>query len=235
MKTKILHTFLILIPAGILVLVSSCTIYEPQMVSIPLISVKNEVQLDAGVSALGGVYGSVAFAPAQHVALQVYGAVYPENTNFQGAIGYATKTKSDLNFEIYGGFGTGKGTKYTDDNSTTYSNADYSIYFVQANIGQTNQGSAHLDYGFGFKAGTFYASIKDNLYTTIEPYNTNGILIEPQAFVRLGGERFKVGFQMNGTKIFSGTVKDPLFNEFYLPFNFGLSLNYHFAPSIKKK
>lgn len=235
MKAKILHKVLILFPIGVMLLVSSCTIYEPQMVSIPLISEKNEVQLDAGVSALGGVYGSVAFAPAQHVALQVYGAVYPENTNFQGAVGYATKTESNLNFEIYGGFGTGKGTEYTEDNTTTYSNADYSIYFVQANIGQTNISDAHIDYGFGFKAGTFNASIKDNLYTTIEPYYTNGILIEPQAFVRMGGERFKVGFQMNGTKIFIDTVKDPLFNEFYLPFNFGLSLNYRFAPSLKKK
>jgi hypothetical protein len=233
MKTKISNQLSILIAIGLFFVIPSCTIYEPQMVSIPLMSEKNEVQLNGGFSFLGGGYGSVAFAPAQHVALQVYGSIYPENTNFQGSVGYCTKNQSDLNFEIYGGLGSGIGSDY-DDGITTYSNADYLLYFVQANFGQTNMGSAHIDYGFGLKTGLFDASVKDKIITSVEPYHTNGFLIEPQAFIRMGSKNIKGGIQINGTKIFLNSHTD-LFSEFYVPFNFGLSINYRIAPSIRGK
>jgi hypothetical protein len=215
-------------------LVHSCAIYEPQPVSIPLMQEKNELQLSGGVSMLAGISGSVAFAPAQHVALQVYASAYPENTNFQGSIGYFTKTKTNLNFEIYAGIGNGIGTKITDDSSSTYHNADNLIYFVQSNIGQTNLGRAHIDYGFGLKTGYFEAKVKEALFDNITPYTTNGFLIEPQAFMRMGSERLKVGFQLNGTRIFLDKEKKD-FSDFYNRLNFCVSINYRIAPSLRKK
>lgn len=233
MKPKLLKFSLAFLAVALLSTLNSCTIYEPQMVSIPLMSEKNEVQLSGGFSMLGGVSGSVAFAPAEHVALQVYGSAYPENTNIQASVGFYTRTNSDLNFEVYAGFGSGNGSEYADL-TYTYSNPDYLLYFAQANFGQTNQGSAHIDYGFGIKAGVFEAHMKDNGMTNPKPYSTSAFLIEPQAFVRFGGEHFKVGFQMNGTKIFL-QPDNALFNEFYIPYNMGLCLTYRFAPSIKRK
>jgi len=235
MRIKLSHKVSVFFSIGFIFLVNSCTIYEPQIVSIPLMCEKNEVQLNGGFSILGGVYGSAAYAPGNHVALQIYGAAYPDNSNFQGTIGFYTKNKSAQNFEVYAGYGNGKGTEYTDSNNKhVYSNADYSLYFLQANFGQTNMGSAHIDYGFGIKTGIFDVTVKDDLFTTSTPYQNSALLIEPQAFVRMGSEKFKVGFQMNGTKIFINRDVD-LSYEFYYPFNVGISLNFRIAPSLNQK
>lgn len=234
MKTKFLAQVSIFLPAVCIFLIHSCAIYEPQPVSIPLMQQKNELQLSGGVSILGGLNGSVAFAPVQHVALQVYASAYPENTNFQGSVGYFTKTKTNLNFEIYAGLGSGKGTEYADDSSSTYSNADNLIYFVQSNIGQTNLGRAHIDYGFGLKTGFFEAKVKEALFTNITPYTTNGFLIEPQVFMRMGSERLKVGFQVNGAKIYLDK-EEKEFSDYYNQLNLCVSINYRFTPSIKRK
>lgn len=234
MKTNFLRLVSTLPVVAFFFLVHSCAIYEPQPVSIPLMQEKNELQLSGGVSMLGGVNGSVAFAPAQHIALQIYASAYPQNNNFQGSIGYFTKTKTNLSFEIYTGFGKGKGTEITDDSSSTFSNADNLIYFVQSNIGQTNLGRAHIDYGFGLKTGYFEAKVKEALFENITPYTTTGFLIEPQAFMRMGSERLKVGFQLNGTKIFLDKDRKE-FSDYYNRLNFCVSINYRFAPSLKKK
>jgi len=130
MRIKLSHKVSVFFSIGFIFLVNSCTIYEPQIVSIPLMCEKNEVQLNGGFSILGGVYGSAAYAPGNHVALQIYGAAYPDNSNFQGPIGFYTKSKAAQNFEVYAGYGNGKGTEYTDSNNQhVYSNADYSLYF----------------------------------------------------------------------------------------------------------
>jgi len=234
MRAKILRLASILFMVAFFFLVHSCAIYEPQPVSIPLMQEKNELQLSGGVSMLAGISGSVAYAPAQHVALQAYASAYPQNNNFQGSVGYFTKTKANLNFEIYAGFGKGIGTEITDDSSSTYHNADNLIYFVQSNIGQTNLGRAHIDYGFGLKTGYFEAKVKEALFDNITPYTTYGLLIEPQAFMRMGSERLKVGFQLNGTRIFLDKDRTE-FSDYYNRLNFCVSINYRFAPSLKKK
>lgn len=233
MKILFLYPITLLPAAAILLFVESCTIYLPQPASIPLMNEKNEVQLNGGFTFLGGVNGSVAFAAGDHVALQAYGAVHPEQINyFQGSVGYYTKNKSDLNFEIYAGLGAGNGTDWGFDNTELY-NGDYLLYFAQANIGQTNLGSAHIDYGFGLKSGLFDAYVTDYSISNPVYYTNNSLLIEPQAFMRLGGEKFKIGFQVNGTRIFNLSNEESVM--LYYPMNFSVSMNFRIAPSLRKK
>jgi hypothetical protein len=233
MKAKLLQWFSSgVLSITIFLLLNSCTVYLPQPASIPLMNQKNEVQLSGGVTMLGGVDGSVAYAPGQHVAMQVYGSLHTTQISyFQGAIGYCTKSKSDINFEIYGGVGSGNGDSF-GFNSFNNANGGYMLYFAQGNFGQTNLGSAHLDYGFGLKSGIFDISVKDNTSSLPITYNSNSWLIEPQAFVRMGGERLKVGFQLNVVGIFDTNSNNPV--VFYYPVNFGLSINYRITPSEKK-
>ena len=231
MKTISFKLVIILLSGGILFVLPSCTTYLPQTASIPLMNEKNEVHVSGGLTMLGGIDGLVAFAPADHVALQAYCSLHSDETRYyQGAVGYFTKSKEDLNFEIYAGVGGGNGNNYESDNNG-YVNGDYLLYFAQANLGQTNMSRAHIDYGFGIKAGMFDANITD--YSDPVPVYkaNNSLLIEPQAFIRLGGEKFKVGFQLNVARIFNLTKGTPTL--FYCPVNFGISMNYRFAPSLK--
>lgn len=232
MKMIPLQLSAMLFSAGIMFALSSCTTYLPQTASIPLMNEKNEVHVSGGLTMLGGIDGSVAYAPADHVALQAYASLHSDEIRYyQGAVGYFTKSKEDLNFEIYGGVGGGNGNNYESDNNG-YVNGDYLLYFAQANFGQTNTSKAHIDYGFGLKAGMFDAKII-NYSDPVPVYNTNNsLLIEPQAFMRLGGQKFKVGFQLNVSRIFNLTNDAPTL--FYYPVNFGMSMNYRFAPSLRK-
>jgi hypothetical protein len=220
------------ISSVVLLLLNSCTIYLPQPASIPLMNTKNEVQLSGGVTMLGGVDGSVAYAPGQHVAMQLYGSLHTTQISyFQGAIGYYMKSKSALNFEIYGGIATGNGENF-GFNSLNNANGGYMLYFGQTNIGQTNLGSAHIDYGFGLKSGMFDVTINDYFSSLPAKYNTTSWLIEPQGFIRMGGEKLKVGFQINIVTIFTENNSNPMI--FYYPANFGLSINYRITPSAKR-
>jgi hypothetical protein len=91
---------------------------------------KNEVQLSGGFTSLGGVNGSVAFAPGNHVALQAYGSMHTNEIRyFQGSVGYYTKSKSDMNFEIYAGLAGGNGNDLGFDDEV-YVNGDYLLYFA---------------------------------------------------------------------------------------------------------
>ena len=236
MKTNILIHITLLLVAGMLLLAESCTIYMPQPAAIPLMNERNEVQISGGFTSLGGLNGSVAYAPGNHVALQAYGSMHTtEIRYFQGSLGYYTRSKSDLNFEIFGGLAFGNGSEWGLDNMENFY-VDYLLYFAQVNFGQTNLGSAHIDYGFGLKSGIFDAIKSYNFNSVPVNYSSNTInalLIEPQAFIRMGGKKFKVGLQVNGTWISSLDRYETLI--LYYPVNLGISLNYRIAPSLKKK
>lgn len=233
MKIKFIIPVTLLIVSVFLLLAESCTIYLPQTASIPLMNERNEVQISGGFTSLAGVNGSVAFAPGDHVALQAYGSMHTSEIRYyQGSVGYYTKSKSNINFEIYAGLAAGNGNDlgYGDE---VYVNGDYQLYFAQANVGQTNLGKAHIDYGFGLKTGMFDAKVIDYTHTYPLHYTNNFWLLEPQSFVRMGGEKFKVGFQANGTWIFNMNNQTSML--LFYPLNLGLSINFRIAPSMKSK
>lgn len=230
MKSILLRIFAF----GILIFaVQSCALYLPQPASIPLMSTQNEAQFNGGVTLYGGLNASAAYSPGQHVAIQAYGSVHPSNIYYaQGALGYYTKTKSNINFEIYGGYGGGKGSAFDFENYDSLA-GKYSLYYIQANIGQTDIGSLNFDYGLGIKTGIFNTTMEN--YSTLYPVNdlNNTLLIEPQIFMRMGGEKLKFGMQINATEIVNLENNNSI--KFYYPFNCALSINYRIAPPFKSR
>lgn len=222
--------FLNLLVLFLAVFLASCSLYVPQTASIPLLSKPKEVQLNAGATMYFGGTVSAAFAPAEHVGAQVYASLHPGNLAYaQASLGFWNKSVSNINIELYGGVGYGTGINSVNEDFD-YSDLDskYKLYFAQFNIGQTDLTSASIDYGFGMKVGQFDGQVKyldDDL--NIQRGNNRSILFEPQAFIRLGGERLKVGFQANSCVLFNPRLDDPHF--YYLPFNMGITLNYRIS------
>jgi len=225
---SILLVFLLI---WVLSLMQSCTVYMPQTASIPLMSEVGELQLSAGGTNLLGACASVAYAPAEHFAIQAYGSTYFGDINYaQACMGYFTKTKLNSNFEIYGGVGTGNGSELFNSENLNRE-GKYMLYFAQANFGKTNQGNAHMDYGLGLKSGMFEAKIFDHKQSSI-PYINHSLMIEPQAFIRLGTDRFKVGFQVNGLWI-QNLSKESYHDILFYPLNLGVNLSYRFSTTQK--
>ncbi len=221
--------------AFLILLVGGCTVYMPQPVPIPLMTAKNQVQLSGGVTIIPGLTAAAAYSPVSHLAIQVYGFKAPDEINYyQAAAGYYWENSSDLNLELYGGIGNGQGKVIrTSDPSSL--KGTHMVYFAQFNLGQTNQGNKHIDYGAGLKTGLFDATITDNGYfesSGPDPVLSHNkyILLEPAAFIRLGSERLKAGFQMNGTSFISIRSKQKQIP--YYTVTLGISLNYLFQ--VKK-
>lgn len=214
---------------GFLIIVyflASCTVYIPQSASIPLFSEKQELQASAGVTMLMGGNVSVAYAPANHLGTQLFASIHPDNSTYiQGVLGFWNKGLKNVNFEAYGGLASGHNVNSINDVNSNL-DANYLLYFAQFNVGQTNLGTAHIDYGFGLKTGLFDANVTyldENL--DVRQKRSSPILVEPQAFLRLGGENLKAGFQINTCRIINQSNEEH--HLFYLPFIMGVSLNYH--------
>jgi hypothetical protein len=229
MANKALFVFLIVV----VVFVTSCSVYIPQPASVPLLSEKHEFQADAGATMFLGGTISAAYAPFENIGTHVYASLHPGNSAYvQGSVGFWSKSEADVNFELYGGMGLGQGINSLDNDFNTSLNTKYKLYFAQFNVGQTNRSSAHIDYGFGLKVGQFDAQVNylnDNL--DIQKGRNGSVLFEPQAFMRLGGERIKVGFQANTCVLFNPNQDNA--HLYYIPFNMGISINYR-IPGNKK-
>jgi hypothetical protein len=77
------------------------------------------------------------------------------------------------------------------------------------------------------------AEVIDYTYPNPAHYANNSLLVEPQAFVRMGGEKFKAGFQVNSSRIFN--INNQTSILLYYPINQGLSINDRIAPSMRRK
>lgn len=215
--------------AAILLLWSGCSVYVPQVASIPLMTEKNELHLNAGADIFLGLQGTVAYSPVKNIALQVHGWNSLGVTQYaQFALGTYLGDPKKVVSEIYGGYGFG-GYRDEDDNYDRYYKSDYQIYYIQGNIGQTNLGSAHLDYGGSLKIGMIKGNVWD--YDNYEWSNKKSerVLMEPQVFIRLGGEKLKVGFQVNAAWAY-GDGEEYLSSVFIWPMNAGITLQYRFLP-----
>lgn len=209
---------------------SSCTVYMPQSVPIPLMSHKNELHLSAGFSAPPGVMASACYSPVSHVAVQVYGFTAVRHVQYsQAALGFYSILKPDIRYELFGGlgFGSGNAPKYGGGDKTVGGiSGNYSLLFLQANAGRTSKGRIPIEYGIGMKAGTFNSRFLNTLeMQPTEEFQLRALLLEPSAFIRTG--RFlKAGLQFNYCYIgnFSG-----LQHEFpHLSTIVAFTLGYHF-------
>lgn len=96
-------------------MVTSCIVYHPQTIDIPLISTKHDLRIDAGISIVPSAYSTVSCGLTDKVALQAFGSLgSDERYYFQGAIGIYKNYDNQKVMELYSGFGYGYGSAYRD-------------------------------------------------------------------------------------------------------------------------
>ena len=217
---------------GITILISfnSCGFYQPQMVDIPLISSKKDLRIDIGASIIPSAYTTVSYGLTNELSIQSYVRISDKNKYYiQGALGLYKKLTDNKVLEWYNGVGYGYGNAYNDANPGNLT-GNYHQIFTQLNYGKTNCQFANMDIGIGLKAGYIGAFLlNDNNY--YEPFQISNVenhnlLLEPQAFVRLGSKRLKFSTKLGYGilfKLFNTDKKLP-----YEPLNLGIGINYSF-------
>ncbi|MDY0161541.1 MAG: hypothetical protein RBR64_09375, partial [Bacteroidales bacterium] len=59
----------------ILLMMSSCIVYHPMPIDIPLISEKNDFRVDAGISIVPSANATVSYGLTDKIAIQGFGSV----------------------------------------------------------------------------------------------------------------------------------------------------------------
>ena len=212
--------------------ITSCCVYHPQAIDIPLIKQKHDLRIDGGVSIIPSANATVSYGLTSKMALQVFGAIgSDERYYFQLAPGVYKAFRNHTVAELYTGLGYGHGNAYRDANpGNMYGN--YQLFFVQGNFGKTESKFLNMDLGFGFKLGYFHSDLTDQNYYSFysengpfSSYNEKSFLIEPLAFARSGGEKLKFNIKIGYCNIYKITNTDKYIPTY--PLNIGLGLNYY--------
>jgi hypothetical protein len=217
-------------------LFTSCRVYYPRVLDVPLIREKGDTRLECG-ALLTLVHASVSYGLTENIAIQTAGSITAEksymfNRDFyiQSAVGFYKNKQNKTVMELYAGFGYGNGSSSNNANpGTLYGN--YQIYFTQLNYGGINLGHrGNTEVGFGVKIGYMHSKLTDRNYygyNRFPPYpvlNMNGILAEPMLILRTGGERLKFQTNIGACRIFriNGTDRYPSF----WPITFSIGISY---------
>lgn len=214
----------------ILPFLSSCGFYQPALVDMPLIKSKKDLRVDVGGSILPSVYTTVSYGLTNQIAVQTFAKMSGDGRYYvQGAFGLYKSLVDNRVIEWYTGMGYGYGDAYNDANPGNLT-GNYHQIFTQLNYGKTGCRFANMDFGVGLKAGIIGAeSLNNHNYfdpMQISTVENHSLLVEPHAFVRIGGKRLKfstkVGYGML-FKLFDTDRELP-----YEPLNLGMGLNYSF-------
>jgi hypothetical protein len=212
-------------------LLTSCVVYYPQTADIPLISKKNDLRIDGGISTMISANATVSYGLTNNVAVQAYGDIF-HGYYCQGAMGYYKNLGDFKVIELYCGFGSGYGNAYKDANPGNLF-GDYQLYFGQLNYGKIASETSNLEIGFGIKTGYLHSNLTDkNYYDWISengPFKTyldESLLFEPVGFIRIGGQKLRFSVKLGGTMIHKFTNTDRSLPYSYI--NLGLGINYRF-------
>ena len=231
---------LILLSGLILFLLTSCApTYIPNALHVPLFYEKGEVEANISTGS-NQVDAQVAIALTDHLAIMsnfawadFEGPTEPEFSQHQlaeFAIGTFFPIGNSGSFEVYGGYGRGKGNS-TDEglisNNSTYISAEgsYSRIFLQTNIGLNTD---FLETGFGLRG----SQVSFSNYTqngTVFSNPPSAFFVEPALFLRMGGgdgENWNIkGFMAVGL---SAPLKEVIeFDHQGLFFNLGLLFRFN--------
>jgi len=195
--------------ATMLIFLSSCAVYYPQPVDIPLISEKGDLRIDAGGLLVSGVLvggnATVSYGITNVLAAQMYTSFDAVGRGYvQFAPGLFNSFENDRVIEFYSGYGLG----------TDSWGGSYQLAFSQFNIGKVG---TRLEHGFGLKGGYIFA--QDEPYRHKNSLQGNGWLIEPSVMLRYGNERVKFSTRIN----FLWTESIP--RENYMPFSMSVGVN----------
>ncbi len=234
-----------------IVLMTSGSAYQPQMVDISLLNEKSDLRIDLGHSFLSSNNLTVTYALKDNIALQVYGNFgLNDVSHIQAASGYFLEIGDKSILECYVGVGNGhanfdynslrnmgtysdiygyrQGTRLSEVNLQSYGN--YMEYFTQLNYGITDICIANIDLGFSLKIGYLDSHMKESFSrgNTIymDDYLNKSIHLEPLAMIRFGGKKLKLSL-----KVGSGWMYNLSKTDTPIPYdvlNAGIGLNYKF-------
>lgn len=202
------------------------------MTDVPLLQDRNDFHIGAGIDFFeGGAELSTAYALTDQIGIQASGYIHDDFDEFytQAAIGHFHTYDNQNIIECYAGYGYGEeGTINFIDEGTLYGN--YQLGFLQINVGRANRGFAHADFGISLKSGVLHTEYTNHDYYHITDANNqpiseliqNHFLIEPMAFIRLGGEHLKFSLKAGYCHITNHQYFD------YWPVNIGIGLHYSF-------
>ena len=217
MKSQRLTVFIVFVS----LFFTSCSIYHPQAVDIPLINHSGDTRIDASfgmsywlIPSTFTMNATVTHGFNDWFSGQLHANYGGNNFYLQAAPG-AYKSLSD-NSVVEGFVGVGYGGAWSDNvdaTSRSSSNNDYSyegtfiMPFAQSNFGWHDLTAAHIDLGFGIKVGAFipdfdYRELNSNgnVITGSEyTYNTTNLFVEPQFLFRIGSRRIKFNVKVGVT------------------------------------
>ena len=212
-------------------IMTSCIVYHPQTIDIPLISEKNDLRVDAGISIVPSANATVSYGLTDKIAVQGFGSFGADDMYyFQAATGLYKNKGDNKIFELYGGFGYGYGNAYKDANPGNLF-GDYQLYFGQANFGKISNDFSNFETGIGLKVGYLHSNLIDKNYYEwtsetglFKTYHDESVLLEPVGFIRFGGHRLRINVKLGGSLIYKFTNMDRNLPYSYL--NLGIGLNY---------
>lgn len=215
----------------ILWMMSACIVYHPMTTDVPLISEKNDLRVDAGISVVPSINATVSYGLTDKIAVQAFGSVGTDDRYyFQAATGLYKNTGYNKIFELYAGFGYGYGNAYNGAHGARLL-GDYQLYFGQANFGKISSKTSNFEAGFGLKLGYLHSNLTDkNYYDWIsengpfKTYHDESVLCEPVGFIRFGGSKLRINVKLGGAVIHKFTHTDKDLPYSYL--NLGIGLNY---------
>jgi hypothetical protein len=207
----------------VILLFSSCAVYYPQTVDIPLIKKKDDIRIDAGYfMALGtkneesrngivGGHGTFSYGVTNILAIQTYINMDIMLRGYlHGALGLFKGFKNKTVMELYSGYGTGGGF-----------GSGYYLAFTQFNIGKTGLGNSNIDYGLGLKGGYIHGIYYDEDVGNQTHYQEKGWIVEPSVFLRFGGKKVKFCTKVN--YLWTKTIS----NDWYYPLSVSMGINLH--------
>ncbi len=212
-------------------MLSSCIVYHPQSTDIPLISKKNDLRVDAGISLIPSAQATISYGLTDKIAVQGFGSIGSEERYYlQAATGLYKNLGNSQVFEVYGGFGHGYGNAYKGANpGHLYGN--YQLYFTQFNFGKIATEHSNFEVGVGVKAGYLNSYLTDDNYYSVKPettpnveYHDKSLLFEPVGVMRVGGSKLRFSLRLGGALIYKFTNTEN--NLPYSKVNIGLGLNY---------
>lgn len=239
MKRKLFNSLLVFVLSPMMF--SSCIMYHPHNIIVPLLHEKGEVQVEASVSESApllvapAVNVSAAYAPVNMLALQAGGSFTDEGNMFgQFAAGtFQTFGKSVL--ECYVGYGRGSSysSNSNENNKTShYVDGYYNLVFSQINFGWRDLAEGDIDVGFGLKGGLMTPKWDkvlvdaDGVETLEERHEDAHFLLQPHLMFRFGIERFKFSINMAYAFLSDWPNDNSYFN--YERFSLGLGVNFCF-------
>jgi len=198
---------------------SGCIVYHPLPNDVPLISKKNDLRIDAGVSIIPSMHTTISYGLTDKIAVQGFGSASIGNKYYyQAATGVYKKLANQYIMELYGGFGYGHSkaeSEFTFNGQSGYLYGNYQLYYAQINYGKISIEHPHIDFGFSLKTGFLNSNLIDENYhdwvSEFGPfikYHHESILVEPIAFMRVGKNRVKFSVIVCGTWIYKLTYKN---------------------------